>query len=121
MWGYSNQLLPGGKFVYLVETLGAAIPFNRAGVPATALKAYTLESSPSWQVQQVATLPVVGLPALRIDDYASYPLVAGQQRNGDFAHLVTRPNQAVPGLVDIQMKNGQWVGYSTAAATLVAK
>lgn len=121
MWGYSNQLLPGGKFVYLIEALGAAVPFDRTGVPSTSLKVHTLESSPSWQVQQVATLPVAGLPALRIDDYASYPLVAGQQRNGNFAHLVTRPNQAVPGLVDIQMKNGQWVGYSTAAATLVAK
>jgi hypothetical protein len=121
MWGYSSQLLPGGKFVYLVEALGAAIPFDRTGVSSTALKVFTLESSPSWQVQQVATLPVVGLPALRVDDYASYPLIAGQQRNGDFAHLVTRPNQAVPGLVDIQMTNGQWVGYSPTATSLVVK
>jgi hypothetical protein len=121
MWGYSNQLLPGGKFVHVIETLGGAIPFNRAGVPSTTLRAFTLESSPSWQVQQVATLPVAGRPAIRVDDYASYPLVADQKRNGDFAHLVTRPNLSVPGLVDIQMANGQWVGYSTTAAALVAK
>jgi len=90
-------------------------------VPSTTLRAFTLESSPSWQLQQIATLPVAGLPAIRVDDYASYPLVADQKRNGDFAHLVTRPNLSVPGLVDIQMANGQWVGYSTAAAALVAK
>ena len=121
MWGYSNELLPGGQFVLLVETLGAAIAFNRAGVPSTSLKVFTLESSPSWQLQQVATLPVVGLPTLRIDDYASYPLVADQRRNGDFAHLVTRPNQSVPGLVDIQMASGQWVGFSAQAGALVVK
>ena len=56
-----------------------------------------------------------------VDDYASYPLVTGQQRNGDLSHLITRPNQDAPGLVDMQMKNGQWVGYSTAAAALVVK
>jgi hypothetical protein len=48
-------------------------------------------------------------------------LVADQQRNGEFAHLVTRPNLSVPDLVDIRMANGQWVGYSAQAGALVAK
>ena len=59
MWGYSNQLLPGGKFVYLIETLGAAIPLIVRECLDRAQSVYA-RSSPSWKVQQVATLPVVG-------------------------------------------------------------
>lgn len=36
-------------------------------------------------------------------------------------HLRTRTNLQVAGLVDVQLQNGQWVGYSAGAGGIVVK
>jgi hypothetical protein len=121
MWGYTDKLLPGGQLSFIVEPFDAPTPFARPKDSPRQMKIYALQSSSSWQLQNVAMFPVTGRPALRYDSYETNPTLAGQGKNGNFMHLRTRPNQQASGLVDIQLENGQWVGYSGSAAGIVLK
>ena len=121
MWGYTDKLLPGGRLSFIVEPFSAPIPFARPSDSTSKMKIYALNSSPNWQLQEVGMFPVTGRPSLRLDSYETNPAINGQGKNGNFMHLRTRTNQLAAGLVDVQLQNGQWVGYSAAAGGVVQK
>jgi hypothetical protein len=121
MWGYTDKLLPGGQTSFVVEPFSQPTPFARPPDSSISMNIYALQSSPSWQLVSVGAFPVGGRPALRYDAYDANPPVSAQNKTGNFWHLRTRPNAFADGLVDIQLQNGQWVGYSPATRAVVAK
>ena len=121
MWGYTDRLLPGGQLSIIVEPFAAPTPFARPRDTTRAMNIYALQSSPTWQFQGVGTFPIAGRPALRYDAYDANPPAASQHMTGNFMHLRTRPNAVAGGLVDVQLENGRWVGYSPQAGTVVSK
>lgn len=121
LWGYSDRLLPGGALVFIVEPFAAPTPFARPKDSSRAMNLVTLQSAPAWQFQAAGSFPVAGRPALRSDPYDANPPLAGQHLSGNFMHLQTRPNDDAPGLVDVKLENGNWVGWSPQARAVVGK
>ena len=114
VWGASDQLLPSGEIVYLVEMLPAVAPFDLSGVALSELKVFALIGG-LWADR--GTFPVAGRPQLRsvpaagprgVGSYTSYAELTLADVDGD-------------GNADVEIEAAQWVGYDEATESFVAK
>lgn len=113
VWGQSNRLVPSGETVYLVEPLTAGgTHFDFSSESHHALEIRALVGG-RWATRGI--LPSATRPALTWATPANVGLSVAadmeltlQDRDGD-------------GLLDVQLTDGTWAGYSTAAGMFVTK
>lgn len=121
LWGFSNEILPGGRTVLLVEKLNRPVPFNRLGVSEPQIHLLQLESTPTWAFTELGALPIQGAPYTQERGYDVAPPPFAQYKSGPNSRLVVRRNAQAKGLMDFQLVNGKWIGYSPAEGRLVTK
>jgi hypothetical protein len=108
VWGWSDQLLPSGEVLYLLELLPGSGRFDLADRSPSTLAVYALVEG-LWTPR--GTFPVVGRPLLQ-----NVP-ATGNLGTGSFTYIseLTLADSDEDGLMEVQLKDGSWVEFSIAA------
>jgi hypothetical protein len=117
-WDRIYKFVPGKSEVFLVEPMPTTIPFGQQGYIPLPMMVVGIDANFQWQ--QFGTFPVAGRPLLRPSTSYQIPIGVGFGASfGDVWSTVTRRRS--DGLVDVQLQDGTWIGYSTTQHTFVVE
>jgi len=114
VWGRSDELLPSGEMVYLVEILPGSGRFDLADRTPSALAVYALVDG-LWSSR--GNFPLAGRPKIRFE------MPAGSRGVGSFTYYaeLTLDDVDHDDLADVQLESGDWVGYDSSSGTFAIK
>ncbi len=114
VWGRSDEILPDGEVVYLVEMLPGSGRFDLADRTPSALEVYALVDG-LWSSR--GNFPLPGRPEIRIET------AAGSRGVGAFTYYaeLTLEDRDGDGLADVELESGDWVGYSSDLGSFEVK
>ena len=115
IWGMSRSVMPGDVVAYVVEILPPSVAFDLSDQPIPRLEVRILNNEGAWQ--GVGQFPVAGRPKMSV----RYPGGAyGVGSYTTYTDLTLRDIDS-DGLSEIQLNDGQWVGYSNTTHTFAVK
>jgi hypothetical protein len=116
LWGILPNLVPDQKGSALViESIDGKPRFDQADLVPESVGVFAARAAGG--MESLGTFPVAGHPKVK---QVAPPRNVGVVAQG-YVELVTRPNCAVPGLVDVEMEGGGWVGWDPSTKAFVAK
>ena len=115
VWGVAEGFFPGEEAVYLYEPLPAQLRFDRQGHMPAAL--WVMQGDANQQLRRVGEFPIAATPKLR----SLEPTRGGTGVSwGGIPELTTRDLDG-DGLVEVQLEDGTWVGFSRESESFVVK
>ncbi|MBX4204695.1 MAG: dockerin type I repeat-containing protein [Candidatus Doudnabacteria bacterium] len=115
IWGMSDKLIPSGQMIYLTEILPTSVTFDLSDRPLPKLEARTIDANGFYGY--TGTFPVSARPKIQVTIPEKN---RGMGAGSYFAELTTQ-DLDFDGLLEVQLENGQWVGYSSASNSFVVK
>jgi len=117
-WDRVYNFVPGQREVFLVEPMPNPVRFDQKGYSPQPLMVAGIDANFRWQ--RFGSFPVAGRPHMTPSTPYWIPIGigVGASWRGVWS-AVTRPRP--DGLVDIQLQDGRWIGYSSTQHTFVVQ
>lgn len=115
IWGKADNFYPTAEPVYIVEILPDSEAFDLSDQPMPRLQARTIGADAKWGF--LGPFPIAGRPLIKkVPPSGPRGLGLGYY----YAELTTADRDG-DGLMDMQLTDGSWVGYSKTKGTFVVK
>jgi hypothetical protein len=114
VWGWVNGMIPGDETVYLTESVPGPVPFDRTDRSQVVIEARVLNPA-GWQ--RILRVPSAERPVI---SRAQPAAGRGAASYTGYSHLRTTDFDH-DGLLDVQLADGSWVGYSQSLGRLEVK